>query len=106
MQTLRMHAHSTVSRTHMHTVLALKFNAGGNYELLPQVSDEKLLGTVHFVTVVACNRSSSLLSKCSLVSALRALHEVICSAVKVFYSSSLVTINQRSAFPVTHFLGE
>lgn len=31
----------TVSHTHMHTAPALKFCAGGNYELLPQVSAEK-----------------------------------------------------------------
>lgn len=39
MQMLRLHARSTVP--HMHTVLALKFNAGRNHELLPQVSTEK-----------------------------------------------------------------
>lgn len=70
MQTLRMHALSTVPHTHMHTVLAVKFNAGRNYELLPQVSTEKLFGIARFVTVAASNRSSSWVSKRSLVSAL------------------------------------
>lgn len=36
---LRLHAHGIVP--HMHMVLALKFNAGRNYELLPQVSTPK-----------------------------------------------------------------
>lgn len=54
MHMLRLHAHSTVS--HMHTVLALKFNAGRNYELLPQVSTGQLFGILH--EGVACNWSS------------------------------------------------
>lgn len=45
MQMLRLHAHTTVS--HVHTVLALKSNAGRNYELLPQVSAKQLFGILY-----------------------------------------------------------
>lgn len=58
MQMLRLYAHTTVS--HMHTVLALKFNAGRNYELLPQVSAKQLFGILYWV--VACTWSSGLVS--------------------------------------------
>lgn len=59
MQMLRLHAHTTVS--HMHTLPALKFNAGRNYELLPQVSAKQLFGILYWV--VACTWSSGLVSK-------------------------------------------
>lgn len=45
MHMLRLHAHAAVY--HMYTLLTLKFDAGGNYDLLPQVSTGHLFGILH-----------------------------------------------------------